>query len=51
MLPNGLKDGSSKVRTAVGMSIAALAKVEYPDEWPELLPTLISFVQQKDNIS
>lgn len=27
------------------MGIAAIAKYDYPDEWPELLPTLVQSVK------
>eukprot|EP00887_Chlorella_sp_A99_P007628 scaffold20.g7628.t1 len=48
-LPAGLADGDSKLRTAVAMAIAGIAKWDVPQAWPELMPRLLgSIVKQKD---
>ncbi len=40
-----LADASSKVRTAVGMAIAAIANFDWSQAWPELLECLIKGIQ------
>mmetsp|Transcript_12632 Transcript_12632/g.27297 ORF Transcript_12632/g.27297 Transcript_12632/m.27297 type:complete len:1089 (+) Transcript_12632:75-3341(+) len=50
-LPPGLADPSSKVRTAVGMAIAAIAKVDWPQSWPGLIEWLIQAITKRHNIS
>ncbi|GIL64427.1 hypothetical protein Vafri_18355 [Volvox africanus] len=43
VLPNGLSDPSSKVRTAVAMCIAAISKAD-PDGWPGLVENLVGAI-------
>lgn len=46
MLPRGLLHSERKVRTAVGMAIAEIAKHELPTGWPDLVPQLVSAITQ-----
>lgn len=48
-LPQGLTDRLPKIRTGVSMAIAAIAKWDLPDVWPELLNLLMSAVTTKEN--
>ncbi|EFJ45856.1 hypothetical protein VOLCADRAFT_105749 [Volvox carteri f. nagariensis] len=43
VLPQGLSDASSKVRTAVAMCIAAISKTD-PDGWPGLVENLVGAI-------
>ncbi|KAL6779589.1 hypothetical protein ACKKBG_A12895 [Auxenochlorella protothecoides x Auxenochlorella symbiontica] len=46
-LPRGLADPERKLRTAAGMAVAAVARWDCPQDWPELMPGLLSVVAQK----
>jgi hypothetical protein len=46
-LPQGLSDPASKVRTAVGVAVAAIAAHDWPQHWPELLPGLVGAVANR----
>lgn len=48
-LPQGLTDPQPKLRTGVSMAIAAIAKWDLPDAWPELLNSLMTAVTTKEN--
>lgn len=48
-LPAGLADPTSKLRTAVGLAVAAIAKWDCPDAWPDLLSNLLRAINQTDN--
>lgn len=48
-LPAGLADADSKLRTAVGLAAAAIAKWDCPDAWPDLLDNLLRAIDQHDN--
>lgn len=48
-LPPGLADPNSKLRTAVGLAVAAIAKWDCPDAWPDLLDNLLRAIDQRDN--
>lgn len=48
-LPQGLTDPLPKLRTGVSMAIAAIAKWDLPDAWPELLNLLMTAVTTKEN--
>ena len=39
-LPAGLRDGHGRIRTAVSVVIAAVARTDWPDAWPTLLADL-----------
>src|SRR3989338_6401078 len=49
LLPQGLGDGVSKIRTAVAMVLATIAGYEWPEVWPEIVPNLVSCLGS-DNI-
>jgi hypothetical protein len=40
VLPQGLADPNSKVRTAVAMAVASIAHWEWPEKWPGLIEEL-----------
>ncbi|GAX82463.1 hypothetical protein CEUSTIGMA_g9890.t1 [Chlamydomonas eustigma] len=44
-LLHGLSEPHSKVSKAVGMAIIAIAQSDYPQGWPDLLPTLLNMVK------
>lgn len=48
-LPAGLSDPNSKLRTAVGLAVAAIAKWDCPEEWPDLLDNLLRSINQHGN--
>ena len=48
-LPAGLGDESSKVRTAVAMAVAGIAKWDCPQAWPGLIPGLVQAITAKKN--
>ena len=35
----------SKLRTAASMAIAAVAKEDFPENWPELIPHILQMLQ------
>jgi len=41
VLPAGLRDGHARIRTAVSVVIAGIAKTDWPDAWPSLLADLM----------
>ena len=48
-LPQGLSDDIPKIRTAVGMAIASIAKWDWPEKWPELLPGLVGMLRTRSS--
>ncbi|KAL4434017.1 hypothetical protein ABPG75_000458 [Micractinium tetrahymenae] len=48
-LPSGLGDESSKVRTAVAMAVAAIARWDCPQQWPGLILGLVQAITAKKN--
>lgn len=48
-LPGGLADPASKLRTAVALVIAAIARWDCPQQWPALLPGLLQAVGDGGN--
>ncbi len=48
-LPHGLRDANSRVRTAVGMAIAAVAAWDWPQAWPGLLEFLVASIKAKED--
>jgi hypothetical protein len=51
LLPPILLDPSSKLRTAAAMVIGRMAHDDYPDHWPTLLDTLMSYICSNDAIA
>lgn len=47
LLPDGLADGEGKIRTAVGMAVATIARMDWPQEWPQLMDTLVMGIQDR----
>jgi hypothetical protein len=48
-LPTGLADSDSRVRTAVGMAVAAIASWDWPQAWPDLMSNIISSIRSKSD--
>ena len=49
LLPHGLGDPDSKIRTAVGMAIAAIASWDWPQSWPGLMEHLVAAIKNRSN--
>jgi hypothetical protein len=47
LLPDGLRDETPKIRTAIGMAIAGIAKWDWPEAWPDLLPLLVNMLRTR----
>ncbi|KAJ9099923.1 hypothetical protein QFC21_003928 [Naganishia friedmannii] len=45
MLVSGLNDPSSKIRSAMALALSLVAHSDYPDSFPEFLPSLFSILQ------
>lgn len=45
LLPRGLADESSQIRTGLGMCIAQIAQWDWPNEWPSILEHLAVSLQ------
>jgi importin-9 len=48
ILPLGLADQESKIRITVAHAIATIAHWDWPEQWPELFPTLIQGLSGND---
>ena len=48
LLPRGLNDSNSKIRTAIAMAIASIAHWEWPDKWPSLIQDLTAALNSPD---
>ncbi|KAL6065637.1 Importin beta domain containing protein [Balamuthia mandrillaris] len=50
LLPPGLSDPNSKIRTVVAMALASIAQWDWPEEWPRFIEDLIRCIddQNKD---
>jgi len=46
-LPVGLADAQGKIRTACALAIAAVAALDWPEQWPELTGTLVTAVMER----
>lgn len=46
-LLQGLKDRDSRMRTAIGVAVAGVAKWDWPSRWPGLMPQLIGMIQAR----
>lgn len=46
LLPKGLEDSNSKIRSGVAHVVAAVAHWDWPDEWPNLFSTLMMYLTQ-----
>ncbi|XP_070557729.1 LOW QUALITY PROTEIN: importin-9-like [Ptychodera flava] len=49
MLPSGLRESISKVRTSVAYAISAIAHWDWPEAWPELFHELMSALTSGDS--
>ena len=48
ILPHGLKESLSKVRTSVAYAVSAIAHWDWPEEWPELFQILMEALTSGD---
>ena len=48
ILPNGLKESMSKVRTSVAYAMSAIAHWDWPDGWPDLFNILMNALTSGD---
>ena len=46
LLPRGLDDSNSKIRSGVAHAISAIAHWDWPEEWPTLFNTMMAFLTQ-----
>lgn len=46
-LPMGLRDADSKIRTAVGVAIAAIANWDWPQAWPGLMEFVVNSIKER----
>eukprot|EP01114_Cavostelium_apophysatum_P021316 TRINITY_DN7402_c0_g1_i1.p1 TRINITY_DN7402_c0_g1~~TRINITY_DN7402_c0_g1_i1.p1 ORF type:complete len:1045 (+),score=264.94 TRINITY_DN7402_c0_g1_i1:38-3136(+) len=51
VLPNGLRDRESKIRTAVGMTIARIAVTDWPESWPTLVDDLVACLRRYEDVN
>ncbi|GAQ87921.1 Putative importin 9 [Klebsormidium nitens] len=51
LLPDGLADAKGKIRTAVGMAVAAIARMDWPQEWPQLMDVLVTGIKDRGNVN
>lgn len=49
VLPKLLGDADTKIQTAASMAIAAIASVDYPEQWPNLVDLLIAAINSDNN--
>lgn len=46
LLPRGLEDPNSKIRSGVAHAISGIAQWDWPDEWPTLFNSLMVYLTQ-----
>uniref|UniRef100_A0ACD6AEW2 Uncharacterized protein n=1 Tax=Avena sativa TaxID=4498 RepID=A0ACD6AEW2_AVESA len=49
LLLTSLDDSNGKIRTAIGMAVAAIGQNDWPEDWPELLPFLLKLIADQSN--
>uniref|UniRef100_A0A0E0HNZ3 Importin N-terminal domain-containing protein n=1 Tax=Oryza nivara TaxID=4536 RepID=A0A0E0HNZ3_ORYNI len=49
LLLTSLDDSHGKIRTAIGMAVAAIGQQDWPEDWPELLPYLLKLISDQSN--
>ncbi len=49
LLPSVLGDSSSAIRGAAAAAVAAIASLEFPDRWEDVLPGLVGAIVQREN--
>ncbi|CAM0914131.1 unnamed protein product [Alopecurus aequalis] len=49
LLLTSLDDSNGKIRTAIGMAVAAIGQNDWPEDWPELLPFLLRLIGDQSN--
>uniref|UniRef100_A0A0E0LAC8 Importin N-terminal domain-containing protein n=1 Tax=Oryza punctata TaxID=4537 RepID=A0A0E0LAC8_ORYPU len=49
LLLTSLDDSHGKIRTAIGMAVAAIGQQDWPEDWPELLPYLLKLISDQTN--
>lgn len=48
LLPNGLRESISKVRSSVAYAVSAIAHWDWPDAWPQLFNLLMEMLVSGD---
>jgi len=48
-LPNGLRDASSRVRTAAGVAVAEIAQWDWPEAWPGLMEWMVRAIRERQD--
>lgn len=51
LLLQSLDDPHRKICTAVGMAVASIAQYDWPEEWPELMSTLLKLITDQTNMN
>ncbi|OXU19363.1 hypothetical protein TSAR_015966 [Trichomalopsis sarcophagae] len=51
LLPLGLRESISKVRTAVAYAISRIAHWEWPENWPELFDILVGYLSEENQFA
>ena len=51
LLPIGLKEDVSKVRTSVAYAVSAIAQWDWPEQWPELFQILVEALTSTDPVA
>ncbi|KAF3628038.1 putative prolycopene isomerase, chloroplastic-like [Capsicum annuum] len=46
-----LDDPHRKICTAIGMAVASIAHYDWPEEWPDLLPSLVKCISDQTNMN
>ncbi|KAM0908835.1 hypothetical protein ACQ4PT_015180 [Festuca glaucescens] len=49
LLLTSLDDSNGKIRTAIGMAVAAIGQNDWPEDWPELLSFLLKLIGDQSN--
>jgi hypothetical protein len=49
LLLTSLGDSNGKIRTAIGMAVAAIGQNDWPEDWPELLSFLLKLIGDQSN--
>lgn len=51
MLPHGLRESISKVRSSVAFTISAIAHWDWPEQWPELFDLLMAALKEPNEFA
>lgn len=51
LLLASLDDPNKKICTAVSVAVSIIAQYDWPDDWPELVPFLLSLINDQTKIN